>query len=57
MGMLEADPLKRLTPERALESNLLTKPEVSLSLVQYFEKQRERAMKKVLQFANNSNQQ
>jgi|JI6StandDraft_1071083.scaffolds.fasta_scaffold14791_6 hypothetical protein len=36
LGMLEADPTKRLTPDKALEANILTKPEVSLSLVQYF---------------------
>jgi len=56
LGMLEADPTQRLTPEKALESSLITKLEVAQSLVQYFEIQRERAMKKVLRLANTANQ-
>jgi serine/threonine protein kinase len=55
MRMLESNPSRRVTPKNALETSLLTKPEVSQSLIKYFQIQKERAMKKVLQFANNSN--
>lgn len=57
MGLLDADPKNRLTPRQALQSKLLKNAEVSSSLVQYFESQRDRAMKKVLQFANHANYQ
>jgi hypothetical protein len=53
--MLEADPSRRLTPKKALKSGVMATKEISESLVQYFEKLRERAMNKVLQWANNVN--
>lgn len=55
MGMLESEPSRRLTPKKALQSSVIADKEVSESLVEYFEKQRERAMNKVLQWANNVN--
>ncbi len=55
LGVLEADPSKRLTPQSALQSPLLTNSHVTDNLIKYFENQRERAMSKVLKWANHVN--